>query len=53
MVKSGKSFVKIESRFQIALFFLFYQTLRSLPPFRLFQALAYKDPPFIQEPRVS
>ena len=32
MVKSGKSFVEIGSRFQIALFFLFYRNFQSLPP---------------------
>ena len=38
MVKSGKSFVKIESRFQIALFLLFYRNFH--PPPRLFRPLA-------------
>ena len=32
MVKSCKSFVKIGSRFQIALFFLFYQNFQPPPP---------------------
>ena len=32
MVKSVKSFVKIESRLQIALFFLFYRKFPSTPP---------------------
>ena len=33
MVKSGKSFVKIGSRLQIALFFLFYRNLNPPYPF--------------------
>ena len=32
MVKSGKSFVKIESHFQIALFLLFYRNFHPPPP---------------------
>ena len=41
MVKSGKSFVKIGSRFQIALLFLSYRNFRPPPP---------PDPPFIMTP---
>ena len=38
MVKSGKSFVKIESPLHIALLFLFYQNFQPPPPIlRLFQ----------------
>ena len=38
-LKSGKSLVKIESRLQIALFFLFY---RDLQRHRLFRLLSFK-----------
>ena len=42
MVKLGKSFVKIGSRFQIALFLLFYQNFRTHFPIpRLFRPPAY------------
>ena len=42
MLKSGKSFVKIGSRFQIALFFLFYQNFQTHSPTpRLFRPPAY------------
>ena len=42
MLKSGKSVVKIGSRFQIALFFLFYQNFQTHSPTpRLFRPPAY------------
>ena len=40
MVKSGKSFVKIESPLHIALLFFFYQNFQPPPPFS-----AYSNPP--------
>ena len=54
MVKSGKSFVKIGSRFQIALFFLFYQNFHPPPiPTRLFDFTPnVPTTPFILNPRV-
>ena len=46
MVKSGKSFAKIGSRFQIALFFLFYRNFQpSSPPLPLPTPRAYSDLP--------
>ena len=45
MAKSGKSFVKIGSRFQIALFFLFYRNFHPTP-------LLIRTPPFVRDPRV-
>ena len=47
MVKSGKSFVKIGSRFQIALFFLFYQNFHPpplSPPAYLILPLMFQPP---------
>ena len=46
MVKSGKSFVKIESRLQIALFFLIYRNFQPLSP------PAYPPPVYLILPNV-
>ena len=48
MVKSGISFVKIDSRFQIDLLFLFY---RNFQPTRLFQPLRLLGPRVYSEPK--
>ena len=61
MVKSGKSFVKIESRFQIALSFLFYWNFQPPAPLipipdplsRLFDFTQCSNSPSSRDPRVG
>ena len=54
MVKSGKSFAKIRSCFQIALFFLFYRNFHPLAPSSLIPSpLTYLILPNVPNPRLS